>query len=77
MKNNIKEAPAKFREDLLHFQHFMPSYVIITTLNFLIPQLQLHKLNYQLSVYSILGFEDKSEGIGAGGGVCGWSARIK
>ena len=23
MKNNIKKAPVKFREDLLYFQHFM------------------------------------------------------
>ena len=38
MKNNIKKAPVKFREDLLYFQHFMlifclcPKLVIITTL---------------------------------------------
>ena len=38
MKNNIKKAPVKFREDLLYFQHFMlifflcPKSVIITTL---------------------------------------------
>ena len=23
LKNNIKKAPVKFREDLLYFQHFM------------------------------------------------------
>ena len=39
MKNNIKKAPVKFREDLLYFQHFMlifvfaPKSVIITTLS--------------------------------------------
>ena len=38
MKNNIKKAPVKLREDLLYFQHFMlifvfaPKLVIITTL---------------------------------------------
>ena len=39
MKNNIKKAPVKFREDRLYFQHFMLFFVlaqksvIITTLN--------------------------------------------
>ena len=39
MKNKIKKAPIKFREDLLYFQQFMlifclcPKLVIITTLN--------------------------------------------
>ena len=37
MKNNIKEAPVKFREDLLYFQHFMLIFVsklvIVTTLS--------------------------------------------
>ena len=38
MKNNIKKAPVKFREDRLYFQHFMlifclcPKSVIVTTL---------------------------------------------
>ena len=33
MKNNIKRAPVKFREDLLYFEHFMlAKLVIITTL---------------------------------------------
>ena len=38
MKNNIKKAPVKFREDLLYFQHFYadfslcPKLLIITTL---------------------------------------------
>ena len=38
MKNNIKKAPVKFREDVLYFQHFYadfclcPKLVIITTL---------------------------------------------
>ena len=27
MKNNIKKAPVKFWEDLLHFQHFMQIFV--------------------------------------------------
>ena len=27
MKNNIKKAPVKFREDLLYFQHFMLIFV--------------------------------------------------
>ena len=39
MKNNIKKAPVKFRDDLLYFQHFCadfclcPKSVIITTLS--------------------------------------------
>ena len=42
MKNNIKKAPVKFREDGLYFQDFMlffclcPKSVIITTLKELI-----------------------------------------
>ena len=28
MKNNIKKAPVKFREDLLYFQHFMLKYTV-------------------------------------------------
>ena len=38
MKNNLKKAPVKFREDLLYFQHFYadcclcPKLVIFTTL---------------------------------------------
>ena len=29
MENNIKKAPAKFREDLLYFQHFMLIFVFV------------------------------------------------
>ena len=29
MKNNIKKAPVKFREDLLYFQHFMLIFVFV------------------------------------------------
>ena len=29
MKNNIKKAPVKFRDDLLYFQHFMLIFVFV------------------------------------------------
>ena len=29
MKNNIKKATVKFREDLLYLQHFMLSFVFV------------------------------------------------
>ena len=38
MKNNIKKAPVKFREDGLYFQHFMLIFVFV-------PNSDYHHLN--------------------------------
>ena len=57
MKNNIKKAPVKFREDLLYFQHFMLIFVIITTLmiNILGPYCSCYNNIFNfISVFSLL-----------------------
>ena len=59
MKNNIKKAPVKFREDRLYFQHFYadfclcPKSVIITTLRGML----LYGVSYTCSPYIAFDFK--------------------